>query len=249
MADTKSGPLGNFPCIRHVEGETMTCVSPHLRFRPLVFSGFAAILGLSSVVGCSSDGDSADDDGSSSGGSGSGASGSGANGSGGGGLDGTGADGTGAGGSGSGGNGSGGNGSGGSGSGGAGGQADTCPMTDAAWALDYPEPPSAKTTRNHAVLQVPSAGDPRVFAVDRYQNGSFHDANLRRFEHNGPQSWSVQGIANGGIGLSVARSLAVTHGDDPCVAYTFDYDGTLHLKCDSAGDLTIAPSASSGVSI
>lgn len=229
----------------------MTLVSPPARLLPLLSTGFAALVGLSALAGCSGDGDASD---------GADGNGSGANGTGTGGEDGSGgsgADGTGAGGSGSGGDGNGGSSSGGSasggsgtgGGGGTGGQPDTCPMSNAAWELDYPDPPGANTTRNHAVLQVPSTGSPRVLAVDMYQNGSFYDANLRRFERNGPQSWSVQGIANGGLGLSVARSLGVTHGDDPCVAYTLDYDGTLHLKCDSAGDLTIAPSASSGVSI
>jgi len=237
----------------------MTCVSPKPRVRPLALAAIAAnILGLSLVAGCSSDGETGD--GSASGGTGSGGSGSGgggldgtgAGGSGTGadgtGADGTGADGTGAGGSGTGGGGSGGSGSG--GDGGSGGQPDTCPTPSAPFEVDEPAWPDAETLRDRAVLQVPTVGNVRVFAVDNdHSNPPNYTATLKRFEHDGPQSWSVQSGASGGLGSTMANSLAVTHGDDPCVAYIYDYQGTLELECDSGTDLTIAPSASSGVAI
>ena len=226
----------------------MTILSHSHRFRRLLVAGLVVnIVGLVALTGCSSDGDT----------SGSGANGSGAGsasggmGAGGGGLDGTGGNGTGADGTGASGDGAGGaGGSGLGGAGGAGGQPDTCPIPNAEFEVDGPAWPDADTLRDHAVLQIPTAGNPRVFAVDNdHSNPPNYTAALKRFEHDAPLSWSEQSVASGGLGSTMASSLAVTHGDDPCVAYIYDYQGTLHLKCDSGTDLTIAPSASSGIAI
>jgi len=118
-----------------------------------------------------------------------------------------------------------------------------------AFQFDGPPGPGSHTTRHRTVLQVPSTGPASVFTSQLYQNGSFYSADLERLDHDGAKSWSAHGVANGGIGLSIARSLATTHGTDPCVAYTYDYDGTLHLSCKSLSDRTIAPKAGNGVAM
>ncbi len=136
------------------------------------------------------------------------------------------------------------------GAGGAGGApTDTCPVPTGAFQFDGPPGPGANTTRHRAVLQVPSSGPASVFTSQLFQNGSFYSADLERLDHDGVKSWSAHGVANGGIGLSIARSLATTHGADPCVAYTYDYDGTLHLQCKSLSDRVIAPKAGSAVAM
>jgi hypothetical protein len=134
-------------------------------------------------------------------------------------------------------------------SGAGGSPTDTCPVPTGAFQFDGPPGPGSNTTRHRTVLQVPSSGPASVFTSQLFQNGSFYSADLERLDHDGAKSWSAHGVANGGIGLSIARSLSTTHGADPCVAYTYDYDGTLHLQCKSLSDRTIAPKAGNGVAI
>jgi hypothetical protein len=135
------------------------------------------------------------------------------------------------------------------GDGGDAGKPDTCPVAQGAFVADTPPGPGAYTKRDYAVLQVPSMGGPRVYASQLYQNGSFYDATLQRLTRTGPGMWQAQSIASGGLGLSVARSLAVTHGADPCVTYTYDYNGTLRLVCASLSDRVIAPKANGALAM
>ena len=125
---------------------------------------------------------------------------------------------------------------------------DTCTPPTAAFVTDLPPSPGANTTRRRAALQVTDAGAVRAFTSDLYQNGSFYQASI--IQHaRGATSWSQGAVAGGGIGLSVGRYLATTSGGDPCLAYSYDYDGTLHLKCASANDRTLAPAVAGALAM
>jgi hypothetical protein len=98
------------------------------------------------------------------------------------------------------------------------------------------------------VIQVPTNGPVGLYSVDSYQNGSFYDELLKRFEKN-QGSWTYQTVADEEWGLSVASALASSDGDDPCIVYNKDYDGVMRLACTSITDRVIAPGTASGVAI
>jgi hypothetical protein len=122
--------------------------------------------------------------------------------------------------------------------------ADTCPPPTGAFSRDLPPGPGTDTTRSHAILQVTPSG-PRVLVSDYYANGSFFDANLNALARTAPNTWAKSSVADGGIAFSIARELAATGGSDPCIAYSNDYDGSLHLRCSSTSDRTLAPGVES----
>lgn len=125
---------------------------------------------------------------------------------------------------------------------------DTCTPPTAAFVTDLPPTAGTNTTRRRAQLQVTAAGAIRAFTSDTYQNGSFSDANI--IQHaRGANGWTQGSVANGGIGLSIGRSMATLGGTDPCLAYSYDYDGTLHLRCASTTDRTLAPTVRGALAI
>lgn len=125
---------------------------------------------------------------------------------------------------------------------------DTCPSPSAAFVTDLPPTAGSNTTRRRAALQVDDAGGVRVFTSDYYGNGSFYEATLVQHTR-GATAWSSGAIANAGIGSSIARYFAATHGADPCIAYSNDYNGQLHLRCTSLGDRIVAPAISGALAL
>ena len=125
---------------------------------------------------------------------------------------------------------------------------DTCMPPTAAFVTDLPPTAGTNTTRRRAQLQVTDAGAIRAFTSDSYQNGSFYDANIVQHTR-GATGWTQGSVANGGLGLSIGRYMATIGGADPCLAYSKDYDGTLHLKCASTTDRTLAPTVRGALAI
>ncbi|HLL24850.1 MAG TPA: hypothetical protein VK427_22105, partial [Kofleriaceae bacterium] len=123
----------------------------------------------------------------------------------------------------------------------------TCPTPSSPFAVDLPPPPAAHTTRRRAAVQV-VAGTVRAYSSDFYQNGSFYNASFVQHAR-GATGWSQSSIAGGGIGSSVARSMATSHGPDACVAWSYDYTGELHLQCASLPDRTLAPRITGSLSL
>lgn len=121
---------------------------------------------------------------------------------------------------------------------------DACPPASAPFIYDAPPAPGTDTARTNAVLQVSAAG-PSVITSDFWQNGSLMDAWVDAFSRTAPLTWQRTQVAENGNAFSMGRQLAA---DAACIAYSNDYDGTLHLQC-GLDDRTLAPQVDSSLSI
>jgi hypothetical protein len=120
---------------------------------------------------------------------------------------------------------------------------DTCPTPTTAWTTVALPRVGVDVTRRHAVLQLTTGQPARVLSADAYGNGSFYNVLLV-----GLTPGNRATLYDNEYATSV-RELAATSGDDPCAAYSDDYNGQLHVACAHLGERIAAPAISSSLAI
>lgn len=129
-----------------------------------------------------------------------------------------------------------------------GGLVDTCPIPAGPFATSVVPNAGSNAEYRRVQVQVPTGVPASLFTVFKYANGSFSGTSLRQLTQDGAD-WSSTTIADEQWDISIARGLATTHGDDPCVVYSDDYEDQVRLSCASISDRVIAPGATDGLAI